>query len=253
MINRMINRLRNVAYGRPIHHHVTNLSPKRELASNQYLHGEGIEIGALHQPLQVPASARVRYVDRLTVEELRTHYVELAELPLVDVDIIDDGETLATIAAGELDFVIANHFFEHCQDPVAALKNMLRVLKPEGVLYMAVPDKRFTHDVRRPVTSIDHIERDHREGPEGSRHQHYEEWVRLWNQVEDEQEVQIQVNHLMNVMQYSIHFHVWSQFEMLELIAALRKRFNLPFELEMFLKNEEEMIIVLRKQAPEAA
>lgn len=248
MINRFLNRLRGNTNERVIHHHQTNLSAKRQLAADLYLRGEGIEIGALHQPLKVPATARVKYVDRLTVEELRTHYVELAELPLVEVDIIDDGETLATIPDGKLDFVIANHFFEHCQDPIFTLENLLRVLKTGGIIYLAVPDKRFTRDVRREVTSLEHLERDHREGPDWSRRQHYDEWVRLWNGVEDEQEVQLHINHLMNVMNYSIHFHVWSQFEMLELLAALRKRFGLPFELEMFLKNEEEMIMILRKQ-----
>ena len=44
----------------------------RELASY------GIEIGALHHPLPVPPEARVRYVDRMPVSELRRQYPELA-------------------------------------------------------------------------------------------------------------------------------------------------------------------------------
>ncbi len=56
---------------------------RRKLA-DQYLHGEGIEIGALHNPL--PTSAHVKYVDRLSRADLRRHYPELAAFPVVDPD-----------------------------------------------------------------------------------------------------------------------------------------------------------------------
>jgi hypothetical protein len=48
--------------------------------------------------------------------------------------------------------------------PTVALGNMIRVLRPGGVLYLAVPDKRYTFDADRPVTPTDHLLRDHREG-----------------------------------------------------------------------------------------
>ena len=71
---------------------------------------------------------------------------------------IDDGETLATVPDSPRDFVIANHFIEHTEDPIAhAAATTLRVLRPGGVLYMAVPDKRFTFDVDRPVTPLEHL------------------------------------------------------------------------------------------------
>src|ERR1035438_1530581 len=83
-----------------------------------YLRGEGLEIGALHSPLKVPRAARVRYVDRLPVAELRRQYPELASAHLVDIDIVDDGEKLSAVGAGTQEFVIANHFLEHCEDPI---------------------------------------------------------------------------------------------------------------------------------------
>ena len=42
-----------------------------------WLHGNGIEIGALHRPLKVPRTAHVTYVDRLPQEVLRAHYSDL--------------------------------------------------------------------------------------------------------------------------------------------------------------------------------
>ena len=62
------------------------------------------------------------------------------------------------------DFVIANQVLEHFQNPLLALQNMLRVLKPGGVLYLSLPDKRFSFDVDRPVTTVEHVLRDYRRG-----------------------------------------------------------------------------------------
>ena len=44
--------------------------------------------------------------------------------PFVPVGCIDDGERLGKIADASQDFVIANHFLEHCQDPILALLNI---------------------------------------------------------------------------------------------------------------------------------
>jgi SAM-dependent methyltransferase len=209
-----------------------------------YLRGQGIEIGALHNPLKVPRGTRVSYVDRMPVPELRRQYPELAALDLVDVDVIDDGEKLSTVGDSSQDFVIANQFLEHCADPIGALKNFLRVLRPGGVLYLAVPDKRYTFDRDRPVTTADHLWRDHAEGPGWSRQQHLEEWVRLVGRVEDPRHVEGNVRFLTD-LNYSIHYHVWTQAAFLQLVGSLGP--VLAFEVELFLKNGVEMIFILSK------
>jgi len=219
-------------------------SDPRALIARTCIRGQGIEIGALHAPLEVPDSALVRYVDRLPVEELRKQYPELDAFTLVDVDIIDDGEVLRTVADGSQDFVIANHFLEHCQDPFGAMKNMLRVLRAGGYLYMALPDKRFTFDVDHPVTTAEHIMRDFEEGPDCSRREHFEEWARLVVKAGDEPAVRESADNLIEI-DYSIHFHVWTQVEMLEMLMAARA--ILPFELSVMLKNGIEVIFVLEK------
>src|SRR3954464_14570380 len=151
---------------------------RRRLAK-RFLRGEGLEIGALHFPLGLPRHAHARYVDRMGVEDLRREYPDLRARPLVDVDVLDDGEKLTTIPDESADFLIANHFIEHTEDPIATLRAHARVLKPGGVLYMAVPDKRSTFDIDRPITPLEHMVTDHEHGPQTSRKAHYEEWVRL--------------------------------------------------------------------------
>ncbi len=216
----------------------------RESIADMFIRGGGIEIGALHMPLRVPDSAKVKYVDRLTVEDLRKQYPELDDKELVHTDIIADGEKLDPIADSTQDFVIANHFVEHCQDPIGAVLNMLRVLKPGGILYLAIPDKRCCFDADRPVTPLSHLMRDHREGPEWSRRQHFEEWVRFVNKAA-EGEVEGQIAHLMAI-DYSVHFHVWEPFDMLEFVLALRGMAG--FEIELcFSHDSVEVIFILRK------
>ena len=220
----------------------------RRSVAAAYIQGQGIEIGALHMPLKVPRSARVKYVDRFSVDDLRKHYPELKDKNLVNVDIIDDGERLDTIPASSLDFVIANHFIEHCQDPIGAVLGMFKVLQPGGILYLAIPDKRYSFDSQRPVTPLEHVMRDHLEGPEWSRRQHYEEWVRSVSKATDEEDVARQLSALMD-MEYSIHYHAWTQAEMLELITALRRMVS--FELEFSLRLDTEMIFILRRTGQE--
>lgn len=218
----------------------------RTTIAERYLSGNGIEIGALHFPLPVPAHASVRYVDRHDVPGLRDHYPELASYTIIPVDIVDDGETLTTIPDASQDFVIANHFLEHCEDPIRALLNFFRVLKPGGILYMAIPDKRFTFDIDRPITTLSHLIEDHERGPEHSREQHYREWVRIIDKASG-QAGEDALYKERTEKRFSIHFHVWTKKEMEELLEYMRS--IAAFDIECSVENGNECIFVLRKRA----
>lgn len=218
----------------------------RESVAAHYLRGNGLEIGALHNPLSVPRKAHVRYVDRMSVAELRRHYPELDYDNITEPDILDDGERLSTIPAESQDFLIANHFLEHCENPIETLNNFLRVLKTGGILYLCIPDKRYTFDRDRPVTPFEHLERDYREGPAWSRRQHVEEWVALVEKISSPEQARRRVDELL-AMKYSIHYHVWTQSELLELVRRLRDDHRAGVELELFAKLGEEVLLVLRR------
>lgn len=224
---------------------VRKLWLNRYTLSFLYLHGKGIEIGALHNPLKVSHRARVSYVDRMSVAELRQHYPELRDKQLVTVDVVTDGELLEGIADASQQFVIANHFVEHCESPIRALENMFRVLCPGGILYLALPDKRYTFDQNRPVTPLAHLIRDYDEGPEWSRQEHFREWVCYVNGVSDPVQVQCQTEHLL-AMEYSIHYHVWTQRDMMELLLHLQKRID--FDIEVMHRCKNEVIFIIRKK-----
>lgn len=50
---------------------------------------------------------------------------------------------------------------------------------------------------------------------------------------------------LREYVQVRIHFHVWVQTEIIELMLMLKKMF--PFEIELICQNASETIVVLRK------
>lgn len=241
--------LRGLYYERIAHRHSLN---RRKLAA-AYLTGAGIEIGALDQPLPVPRRARVTYVDRMTVPDLRRQYPELAALALTRVDRVDDGETLRSFPDGSQDFVIANHFIEHCADPIRALENHFRVLKVGGCLFMATPDKRYTFDGCREVTPLAHFWQDYEGRPEWTKARHFEEFVRGGNAYhkknQTETEIRTDTDRLL-AQDYSIHYHVWTADSWLEFILSLRPL--LDFEIEAFLRNGLESDIVLRKRSVSA-
>jgi SAM-dependent methyltransferase len=221
--------------------------PFRIQLAQKWIQGNGIEIGALHLPLSVSAHAQVTYIDRLTEPELRKQYPELGNSPFVEIGLIDDGEKLAKISDASQDFVIANHFIEHCGDPISTLKNFLRVLKVGGVIFMAVPDRRYTFDRDRPPTPLWHLLRDYSEGPEWSRLQHFDEWCGLVSKLEGEAK-EYNKQYLLSI-NYSIHYHVWSDEEFKELINYCQVMLKLPFEVVEFQPTvaHYECTFILRK------
>jgi predicted SAM-dependent methyltransferase len=214
-----------------------------------WLEGSGIEIGALHQPLQVPLYTHVRYVDRLTVDEQRRHYPELAQYQLAPVDIIATADDLSVIDESSVDFVIANHLLEHIEDPITALCEFQRVLRPGGVVYLALPDKRLSFDRDRELTSVEHLLREHDEGPGTTRREHYLDWTRHVVRANPE-DVE---NHAERLMadSYSIHFHCWDPDTFLDFFVAARQKMALDFAIAAFAPPERpddgEFILILVK------
>jgi SAM-dependent methyltransferase len=220
----------------------------REDIARRYLTGDGIEIGAFTWPLRLPRGAAVRYVDQLDRDGLLRAYgarisamgLDPASVP--ETDVVDDAEHLAKFADRSVDFVIASHVLEHAEDPIEALGNFLRVIRPGGTLMLVLPDPRRTFDAPRPRTTVEHLFSDHRHGPQVSRREHYEEWARFNEELPD-------VLVPGRVAEFERedarhHFHVWELADFLELLRALK----LPAELELAQASNDEFAIVLRKR-----
>ena len=108
--------------------HETSKSMFRKLNDSRfatrYLRGNGIDIGAGHDSLNA--------------------YGEF--FPLMKTcrtwDIDDgDAELMASISDDSFDFIHSSHCLEHMRNPLVALNNWLRILKPGGHLIAIVPDE----------------------------------------------------------------------------------------------------------------
>jgi SAM-dependent methyltransferase len=219
----------------------------------RHLSGTGIEIGALHNPMPVDrARASVRYVDRLSLDEQRRHYPELGARVTIEPDIVAEAHRLSPLDDASQDFVIANHLLEHLTDPIGALAEWYRVLKPGGVLFLALPDKRLTFDRDRPRTTLAHLIADHRDGGEASRVDHYLEYVRLVDHVAAD----AAAAHAEQLMarRYAIHFHVWIPEDIRQLLGYLTGALGQRWEVLEHLDStaSDEFIYVLRKPPLEA-
>jgi SAM-dependent methyltransferase len=242
----------------------STLAVRRQEVASRYLRGEGLEIGAMHFPLPVPNGVKVKYVDRLSKQEAIQRYPELGGLRMVDPEIIEDGFTLASIPLQSQDFVIANHVLEHSPNPLQALENWTRVLRPGGVLYVTVPVAEKCFDKGRLQTTIDHLVddynlcRDSRFDEFRTRNlAHYEEWVRISQPNADREQgreprvmtpgdLAEEVQRLAQ-SQEEIHFHTFAPASFEALLAAFTRGIGASVRVAEVVDLGGEVIGILRK------
>jgi SAM-dependent methyltransferase len=120
---------------------------------------DGLEIGPLASPLvtKLESHGRIAYVDYATAHELREVYrnepsVKLDEI--VETDYIWGDKRLSELVGQAcLDYAIASHVIEHVPDMIGWLYEIAQVLKDGGILGLAVPDKRYSFDYFRELST----------------------------------------------------------------------------------------------------
>jgi SAM-dependent methyltransferase len=189
---------------------------KRRLAT-RWLHGRGLEFGALHQPLRVdPANATVEYADRLTKAEAIAAFPDVAEHyaeAMVEPEFIVDLNTgdLTALRGEEFDFFVASDVIEHLANPLQFLKAVHDIMKPGARLLLSVPDRRFTDDADRSLTSNRHLMRDYRRGVTRVDNRHLQrfltsaEHVKVpWNP-----STRKELYAMHREQNFHVHVHVW--------------------------------------------
>lgn len=216
----------------------------------RYLAGRGLEIGALGNPMPLPRASEVVYSDVLRPEQIEAMYPGSRQ-----PDILSDSERFDGIATGELDFVVANHVLEHVTDPIGALAEWNRLLKPGGLLFLSLPDKRYTFDHSRQRTTLAHLEEDHRStaDPQVRNYGHLLEWA---EHVEGLPPGSAEFERWVAEQQrrgFAVHNHVWVLQDILELLAHLRDRHGVGFHLRRWSNTSllgNEFNLLLRKAPP---
>ena len=125
----------------------------------------GIEVA----PWLAPVAARrdgynVRIIDVFDTETLRSrgpadpHQADRDLGLLEEVDWVGSATEIATLVPadlhGKIDYIVSSHNFEHLANPIKFLNGCATVLRPGGILTMAVPDRRGCFDFFRPHTVI---------------------------------------------------------------------------------------------------
>jgi SAM-dependent methyltransferase len=77
---------------------------------------------------------------------------------------ICEATDLQPIASESYDLVLSSHTLEHVANPLRALREWMRVLRPGGALVLVLPQREATFDHRRPVTAFEHLLDDERAG-----------------------------------------------------------------------------------------
>jgi SAM-dependent methyltransferase len=70
---------------------------------------------------------------------------------------ISDATDLSQIKSDSYDFLLSSNCLEHVANPLKALLEWKRVIKPGGALILALPNKTSNFDHNRPTTSFEHI------------------------------------------------------------------------------------------------
>ncbi len=120
--------------------------------------GVGLEIGPSHRPV-TPKSENYncQILDHLNENDLKKKYknhdVNLNNIEKVDY--VWDGTPIDKFIGkrGYFDYIIASHVIEHVPDFISFLQSCENLLSVNGVLSLAIPDKRYCFDYYSPITT----------------------------------------------------------------------------------------------------
>lgn len=144
----------------------------------EYLNGlAGLEIGgSAHNPFGLNTK-NVDYRAELDTVFKKSE-IELCGEAL-KVDIVAPGDELPLPDESQ-DFVISSHVIEHFFDPIKALREWERVVRPGGYIFIIAPHKERTFDKDRSRATLSELIARHDgriPGPAHDTHEHYSVWI----------------------------------------------------------------------------
>jgi hypothetical protein len=120
-----------------------------------------IEIGPSYNPIAAKADGwNARSVDHATQDELVAKYRGQPDVDVTRIEAVDfvwsSGPMVDAVPShlhGTFDAFIASHVIEHTPDFIGFLDTAATLLATDGVVILAVPDKRYCFDYFRPLTT----------------------------------------------------------------------------------------------------
>jgi SAM-dependent methyltransferase len=136
---------------------------------------------------------------------------------------IREATELRDIADHAYDFTLSSHNLEHIANPIKALVEWKRVVRPLGVLVVILPDYRLTFDHRRQPTPVEHMIEDYERGTDETDLTHLEEILRLHDQALDPAsgtKADFHRRSMRNIENRCLHHHVFDERNSRELLAV---------------------------------
>ncbi|MBO3276233.1 methyltransferase domain-containing protein [Pseudomonas schmalbachii] len=135
-----------------------NLSRNEKVLFGCNLRGIGLEIGASYCPVAPKSQGfNVHVLDHADASTLKEKYknqnVDIRKIE--EVDYVWSGQPLHELTEKKdyYDWIIASHVIEHTPDLVSFLQQCEIMLKPGGILCLAIPDHRYCFDIFRPTST----------------------------------------------------------------------------------------------------
>jgi predicted SAM-dependent methyltransferase len=136
---------------------------------------------------------------------------------------IREATDLRGIADHAYDFILSSHSLEHTANPVKALKEWTRVVKPRGAVIIVLPDYRRTFDWRRKPTPLEHMMADYQRGTDERDLSHLAEILELHDLSLDRaagNKTSFHQRSLKNFDNRCLHHHVFDERNSRELLQA---------------------------------
>lgn len=120
-----------------------------------------IEIGPSYNPIAPKSGGwNSASIDHLTREGLVMKYTGHPRVDVSRIEPVDFvwscgplSDAVPSAQHGSFDAFVASHVIEHTPDLIAFLDSAATLLKPEGVVILAIPDKRYCFDYFQPLTT----------------------------------------------------------------------------------------------------
>lgn len=215
----------------------------RSTISEKYLSGYGAEVGAGDRPWPLPKQATAFYGDVRDLTGLELYFKNSN----VRINGELDAQTFSGISDNTFDFLISAHVIEHLPNPIGAIYQAMRVIKPSAVFILAVPELTKTFDQLRSPTPLTHLLQDAIDGGEPSRLWSCVEHIKyvhryLTGETIPDDEVPQHAARLVEA-KMDMHWHAWTGDTFLGMLRSIPKIFTI--ETHESVANEN--IFVLRK------
>lgn len=195
------------------------LSPYAATYSQLFNGKNGIEIGGPSAIFnQLPVYSSLNSIDGCNYSTSTVWEGQIKEGELYRIgdktgyQYIAEASDLSKIPDNKYDFLISSHCLEHCANALKTVQEWVRVVKPGGIVLMILPNKNFTFDHNRNLTTFDHLVSDFNQNIGEDDLTHLEEILALHDLEMDKQagtKEEFKARSLNNKENRCLHHHVF--------------------------------------------